>query len=119
MRDYKKYDIWHKSHKFALEVYRHTSSFPKDEIYGLRSQLRRAAASIPTNIVEGAGRFGDKEFARFIDIAIASACESEYLLLLTKELKYIDQTYFQKLESMVVEIKKMLAILYKRLKIDS
>lgn len=119
MRDFKKYDIWHKSHKFTMEVYKYTSSFPKDEIYGLRSQLRRAASSIPTNIVEGAGRQGDKQFARFIDIATASACESEYLLILTRELCYLSKEHFERLEKKITEIKKMLVIFHKCLKIDS
>ncbi len=119
MRDFKKYDIWHKSHNFAMKVYCETKLFPKDETYGLRSQLRRAATSIPTNIVEGAGRDGDKQFARFVDIAMASACECEYLLILIQELNYISDKNYRDLEKKVVEIKKMLATLYKRLKLDS
>ena len=113
MRDFKNYDIWHKSHNFVMDVYKYTTSFPKDEIYGLRSQLRRAASSIPTNIAEGTGRQGDKQFARFVDIASASAAESEYLLILTHELKYLCNDHFEKLEKKIIEIKKMLTILYK------
>lgn len=119
MRDFKKYDIWNKSHNFVLEVYRFSSGFPKDEIYGLRSQLRRAASSVATNIAEGAGRQGDKQFAHFIDIAFASACESEYLMILTRDLKYLSDTQYNKLSKMLIEIKRMLATFYKRLKFDS
>ena len=73
MRDFKKYDIWKLSHVFTLKTYELTKSFPKDEIYGLTSQLRRASSSIPTNISEGCGRDSDAEFNRFLTIALGSA----------------------------------------------
>ena len=76
MRDFKKYDIWQLSHFFTLEIYKITSNFPKEEVYGLTSQIRRASAFIPTNICEGCGRNSDKEFNQFLNIALGSANES-------------------------------------------
>ena len=90
MRDFKKYDIWNLSHEFTLEVYSISNTFPKEEIYGLTSQIRRSAASIPTNISEGCGRDSDTEFNRFLTIALGSASETEYLLILGKDLGYIE-----------------------------
>ena len=90
MRDFKKYDIWQLSHSLTLEVYKTTSNFPKEEVYGLTSQIRRALASVPTNISEGCGRNSDKEFNQFLNIALGSANETEYLLILSRDLKYID-----------------------------
>ena len=69
MRDFKKYDIWHLSHLLTLQVYKLTATFPKEEIYGITSQIRRATVSIPTNISEGCGRNSDKEFNQFLNIA--------------------------------------------------
>lgn len=91
MRDFKKYDIWQLSHLLTLEVYKLTSLFPKEEMYGLTSQIRRATSSIPTNISEGCGRNSDKEFNQFLNIALGSANETEYLLILTKDLNYISE----------------------------
>jgi four helix bundle protein len=73
MRDFKKYDIWKLSHAFTLRIYDFTKSYPKDEIFGIISQLRRASSSIPTNISEGCGRDSDLEFNRFLTIALGSA----------------------------------------------
>lgn len=90
MRDFKKYDIWQLSHSLTLEVYKFTSEFPKEELYSLTSQIRRASSSIPTNISEGCGRKSDKEFNQFLNIALGSASETEYLLILSRDLQYID-----------------------------
>jgi four helix bundle protein len=105
MRDFKKYDIWQLSHDLTLEVYKITSSFPKEEIYGLTSQIRRASSSIPTNISEGCGRNSDKEFNQFLNIALGSALETEYLFILSKDLKYIDLVDFEKYNSKINLIK--------------
>ena len=85
MRDFKKYDIWQLSHELTLEVYKVTSTFSKEEIFGIISQLRRATSSIPTNISEGCGRNSDKEFNQFLNIALGSALETEYLFILSKD----------------------------------
>lgn len=119
MRDYKKYEVWKKSHQLTLKVYALTKSFPKDEIYGLTSQLRRATASIPTNISEGAGRHSDKEFVYFLNIASGSAAESNYLLELANDLGYIANEEFIKIETEVISIRKMLNSLQSKIRAKS
>nr|WP_317632061.1 four helix bundle protein [uncultured Flavobacterium sp.] len=108
MRDYKKYTIWEKSHLLVLDIYKTTKLFPKDELFGLISQMRRSSSSIPTNIAEGAGRKGDKEFCRFLYIAYGSANELEYQIILSKDLNYIDTEISNSLIFKIEEIKKML-----------
>ena len=108
MRDFKKIQVWQKSHEFTLIIYKITTIFPEDERFGLISQIRRATASIPTNIAEGAGRDTQKEFARFVHIATGSASEVEYLLLLAHELDYISIEEYSSLEKEIIEIKRML-----------
>ncbi len=115
MRDFKKYDIWQLSHSIALEIYKITSNFPKEEIYGLTSQIRRAVASIPTNVSEGCGRNSDKEFNQFLNIALGSANETEYLLILSKDLKYIPEDLFSDLESKINIIKSKIFKLKEKL----
>ena len=105
MRDFKKYDIWQLSHSLTLAVYKITSNFPKEEVYGLTSQIRRASSSIPTNISEGCGRNSDKEFNQFLNIALGSASETEYLLILSKDLNYINIESFEILEKEINIIK--------------
>ena len=93
----------------TLEVYRATASFPNDERYGLTSQLRRSCASVPANIAEGCGRKGDAELARFMQIAMGSASETEYHLLLAKDLGLLNAERYTKLNNSVTEVKRMLA----------
>lgn len=87
MKDFRSLQVWEKAHRLALEIYKATQDFPREESYGLTSQLRRAAASIPTNIAEGCGRGSDRELAQFIQIAVGSASEVEYLLELSHDLE--------------------------------
>jgi len=108
MKDYKKLSFWVKSHSFAKEIYKITTSFPKAEEYGIKSQLKRASLSIPTNIVEGCGRESKKEFKRFLVIASGSAAEVEYLLYFSYEIGYITESAHVDLNKKVIEIKKML-----------
>ncbi|MBQ3738599.1 MAG: four helix bundle protein [Bacteroidales bacterium] len=108
MRDFHNYKAWEKGHQFALCIYKKTKSFPKDELFGITSQLRRAATSIPINIAEGCGRRSDSEFAHFLNIAAGSASEVEEELLLSHDLDYIDKTSYQKLDKEVNDIKAML-----------
>ncbi|WNM19156.1 four helix bundle protein [Flavobacterium capsici] len=115
MRDFKKYDIWQLSHSLTLEVYKATSNFPNEELYGLVSQLRRASSSIPTNISEGCGRNSDKEFNQFLNIALGSANETEYLLLLSKDLNYISEEIFSDLDSKTNTIKSKIYKLKQKL----
>lgn len=115
MRDFKKYEIWQLSHSFTLEVYKITSSFPKQELYGVTSQIRRAVASIPTNISEGCGRNSDKEFNQFLNIALGSANETEYLLILSKDLDYVSKQTFEILDQQINFIKSKIYKLKEKL----
>ena len=108
MQDYKKIDVWKRSYEFSKEIYGITSSFPDEEKFGLASQVRRAAVSIPINIAEGSGRNSRKDFANFIQIAIGSASEVECELLLSKDLNFIDDENFSGLCKEIIEIRKML-----------
>ncbi len=116
MRDFKKYDIWKLSHQLVLEIYQLTKSFPKEEIYGIVSQIRRASISIPNNISEGCGRDSDAEFNRFLTIALGSATEVEYLLLLSKDLDFISKNTFEKLNNSINLIKRKTYTLKQKLK---
>jgi len=115
MRDFKKLKVWEKAHFLTLRVYRVTKDFPSDERFGLTSQLRRASASIPTNIAEGCGRNGEREFLNFMGIAAGSASEVEYQLILARDLNYINPETYKELIGQVIEIKKMLTVFMKRI----
>lgn len=108
MRDFRKILVWEKSHKLTLQLYKITTSFPKEELYGLTSQIRRAAGSIPANIAEGCGRNTQTELARFIHIASGSASELEYHLILAHDLGYIASSIYPELNESINEIKRML-----------
>jgi len=116
MRDFRELQVWEKSHQLALAVYKLTVTFPKDELYGLTSQIRRACVSIAANIAEGCGRSGDAEFARFLQIAMGSASELEYHLLLARDLKFIGHPEYQKISNDVIEVKRMFASFIQKLK---
>jgi four helix bundle protein len=116
MKDYRDLKVWMRSHALALEVYRATVVFPKEELCGLTSQIRRAASSVPTNIAEGCGREGDAASKRFINIALGSACELDYLILLATELKYFEAACAKKLASEALELRRMLGALVQKLK---
>jgi four helix bundle protein len=116
MKDFRQLKVWEKSHQLALAVYRATKEFPKEELYGLTSQIRRASMSIPTNIAEGCGRYTDADFARFVQIAMGSASETEYQLILAHDLEFLSQNSYEKLHAGVEEVKCMLASLLKTLR---
>ena len=118
MKDFRQLKVWEKSHQFALSVYKATKEFPKEELYGLTSQIRRASMSIPTNIAEGCGRNTAKEFARFLQIAIGSSSETEYQLILARDLGFLPQDSYKNLQNEVEEVKRMLASLLKTLRAD-
>ena len=105
MSDYKKYDIWKLSHFLTLEIYKITEDFPKEEVFGLTSQIRRASSSVGVNIVEGCGRGSDEDFKRFLRNASGSAFEVEYILLLSKDLNYISEEKFLELSPKAEELK--------------
>jgi four helix bundle protein len=109
MKNFKTLLVWQKSHAIVLRLYKVTASFPKEELYGLTSQIRRAAASIPANLAEGCGRDTQAELARFVHIASGSAVELEYHVLLAHDLGLIDQPTFTELDANINEVKKMLA----------
>ena len=108
--------VWEKSHELTLKIYELTSQFPREEVYGLTSQVRRACASVPTNIAEGCGRESPADFARFLQIAMGSASETEYLILLARDLKYINTNQYTELVDVVIYIKKMLINLQKNIR---
>lgn len=118
MKNFRDLKVWQKSYQLTLVVYRATHSFPKEEQFGLTSQMRRAASSIPSNIAEGCCRSGDAEFARFLYIAMGSASELECHLMLSRDLGYMPVAASQSLESDVSEVKRMLSSLILKLKAD-
>ena len=103
----------------ALCVHKATQFFPREEIYGLVSQLRRGASSVPANIAEGSGCKGNREFAYFLRIALRSASEAEYHLLLARDLGYLDSMAYEPLSNQVIEVKRMLAGLIQKLNTDN
>lgn len=108
MRDFHKLIIWQRSHQLTLDVYKASKLFPKDELFGLTSQIRRAVSSISTNIAEGCGRETNKDFAHFLQISIGSASETEYQLLLAHDLEYINNDDFERLTNEIVSVRKMI-----------
>ncbi|MHB8883200.1 MAG: four helix bundle protein [Thermodesulfovibrionales bacterium] len=116
MQNFRELQVWKKSHALTVAIYKATTIFPKEEIYGLTSQMRRAAVSVAANIAEGCGRGGKADFARFIQMALGSASELEYLLLLSCEIQYLNDSEYEKLSSEVIEVKKMLTSFMKKLK---
>jgi len=106
--DFKQLKVWRKAHEMTLDTYRVTAAFPKEEMYGLTSQLRRASASIGANIAEGCGRRSDGEMCRFLQIARGSASEVEYHFLLARDLRFLDEKEFQKLTRQADELQRML-----------
>lgn len=108
MQDFKNLKIWEKGHELTLEVYKVIKSFPKEELFILTSQMKRAVTSIPTNIAEGCGKASKKDFARFLNIAFGSASELEYQLLLARDLNYLSETDYLNLLSSLVSLKKQI-----------
>ncbi len=107
--------VWEKAHNLALDVYQISAKLPKSESYGLQTQMRRAAVSIPTNLAEGSGRSTNRDFARFVSNAIGSASELDYHLLLALDLGYIDQDSAELTKTKVAEIRRMLSALRRNL----
>ena len=118
MQDFRNIKVWEKAHLLTIAIYNATKPFPSDERYGLTSQLRRAAMSIPTNIAEGSGRRSDKEFANFLNIAMGSASEVEYLLLLSKDVGHLKPTNHGALQTGIGEVKRMLTAFQNKLRAD-
>jgi four helix bundle protein len=114
VKDFKELRVWAKAHEMTLTVYQLTHNFPKEELYGLTSQMRRSAASIGTNIAEGCGRRSDGELTRFLQVARGSASELEYQLVLARDLHFLSLTDHRALEGQLVQIQRMLTSLVQR-----
>ena len=119
MKDFRNLQVWEKAHGLTLSVYRVTALFPREEQYGLTSQLRRASVSIASNIAEGCGRNSDADFARLLQIAMGSCSETEYQLLLSRDLGFLSKDQHNDLQTQVEEVKRMLAGLLKTLRLPS
>jgi four helix bundle protein len=111
MRDFRQLKVWEKAYALTLEIYRTTSAFPRDELFGITSQMRRSAASIAANIAEGCGRTGDGDFHRFLNIAAGSAVE--YFLLLSRDLGLLQTDVYEQLQSNIVKVQRMLGSLFR------
>jgi four helix bundle protein len=114
MKNFRDLKVWEKAHALVLACYEITKPFPREEIFGLVSQIRRAAASIPANIAEGCGRRGNAELHRFLQMAMGSASELEYHILLSKDLGYLNTDVYQRMQPQVEEVKRMLAALIRK-----
>jgi four helix bundle protein len=119
MQNFRNLKVWEKAHALTLEIYKFSKTFPRDEMYGLTSQMRRASASIGANIAEGSCRRGDVDFARFLQMAAGSASELEYHLLLARDLDLLKMGDYNRLSDEAVEVKRMLASLMQKLRADS
>jgi four helix bundle protein len=108
MRDFRELKVWQKAHQVAVNVFRHSRSFPAEERFGLTAHLRKSATSVPSNIAEGCGRDTEKELGRFLSIAAGSASELEYQLLLAHDLEYLPPDAYADLKEQVAEVKRML-----------
>jgi four helix bundle protein len=116
MKDFRTLKVWEKSHALTLAIYKATEEFPRQEQYGLTSQIQRAAVSIPANIAEGCGKDSDAELKRYFLIAMGSSSELEYLLLLARDLGYLPEKDFQTMTADLVELRKMLNAFIQKLK---
>jgi len=115
MKDFRQLKVWDRAHQLTLAIYPVTATFPRNETYGLTSQMRRAASSIPSNIAEGCGREGDAELSRFCLMARGSASELEYQILLARDLNIIESRQHEQLTQQAVEIKRMLTVFVQKL----
>jgi four helix bundle protein len=108
MKDFRQLTVWQRAHQNTLRVYRYTRRFPREETYGLVSQLRRCSSSVAANIAEGCGRSGNAEFSRFLAIAMGSASELEYFLLPARDLEYLSPLNYEAITDEVRTMRRML-----------
>jgi len=116
MKDFRSLKVWEKAHALTLAIYKSTERFPKQELYSLTNQIQRAAVSIPANIAEGCGKDSDAELKRYFTIAMGSASELEYLLLLAHDLGYLQEDIYQSMQNDLVETRKILNAFIQKLK---
>jgi four helix bundle protein len=116
VKDYRELEVWQLGHALTVAIYPATKTFPKDEMFGLTSQMRRAASSIPANIAEGCGRDGDAELKRFLNIALGSACELDYFILLSAELGYLAPETTKPLAADCLRLRRQLGAFIRKLK---
>ena len=119
MQDFKKLKVWEKSHQLCLSIYKDTRDFPKEELFGIVTQMRRSSSSIPTNIAEGCGRGTQMELNRFIQISLGSLSELEYQIILSKDLGYFDESQVHDYSKNLIEIRKMLFSLKEKVLISA
>lgn len=119
MQSFRNLKVWQKAHELTLDIYRCSKNFPKEEMYGLTSQMRRASASVGANIAEGSCRGGDAEFGRFLQMAAGSASEVEYHVLLARDLQLLQHADYERLSSAAEEVKRVLASLLRKLRAES
>ena len=115
MGNYRKLAVWQKAYQLTLNIYQATGCFPKEEVFGMTSQMRRAAASIAANLAEGSGRGSDIELRRYCHIALGSANELEFFALLSRDLHYLEAEQYDQLNELILEIQRMLGSLIQKL----
>jgi four helix bundle protein len=118
VKDFRELQVWEKAHQMALRSYHLTEGFPKHELFGMASQIRRCSVSIPANIAEGCGRLGNMELHRFLQIACGSASELEYHLLLARDLGYLSASDYLSTHKQLLEMKRMLVALTRKVGSD-
>jgi four helix bundle protein len=114
VKDFRRLTVWEKAHALTLEIYKTTTTFPREEMFGITSQMRRSSASIAANIAEGCGRTGNGEFHRFLNTAAGSSVGLEYFLLLSRDLNLLPETIYENLHTDVCEVQRMLASLIRK-----
>ena len=118
MKDFRNLKVWERAHELTLELYRMTGRFPREELFGLTSQIRRCSASIGANIAEGCGKRGNAEFQRFVQIASGSASELDYHLLLAHDLNLITREHYHRIAGDLVHVRKMLTSMLQKVEAE-
>ena len=118
MKDFRRLKVWEKVHLLTLDIYKVTARFPREETYGLTSQMRRCSASMGANIAEGCGKQGNNELHRFLYIASGSASELDYHLLLARDLRYLSNEDYRRLDEKLLEARRMLSALLQKVSSD-
>lgn len=116
MQDFRNMKVWQKAHAIVLEIYSFSRRFPPEERYGITAQMRRSAVSICSNIAEGCGRGGDRDFAHFLQIALGSANEVQYLMMLARDLELLDRSDHARIDPRLEEVRRMLFALLRKLR---